>query len=49
MNDELLNKAKNCRSYEELLKIAREGGMPDLTEENAKEYFDLLHKSGAFR
>lgn len=46
MNEELLKKAKAASSPEELLKIAKENGMTDFTEENAKAYFENMHKSG---
>ncbi len=46
MNQELLNKAKEAKSPEELLKIAKESGMEDFTKENAREYYDLLHQTG---
>lgn len=46
MNNEILAKARAAKSPEELLKIARDSGISDLNEENAKEYFDRLHKSG---
>ncbi len=46
MNNELLNKAKETNSPEELLKLAHENGAADFTEENAKAYFETMHKSG---
>ena len=46
MNEELLAKAKAAKSPEELLQLMRENGMPEFSEENAKMYFDHLHKSG---
>ncbi len=46
MNSELLNKAMKAKSPEELLKIVREGGMEDFTEESAKAYFDLASHKG---
>lgn len=46
MDNELLARAKAAQSPEELLKIARENGMPEFSEENAKMYFDWLHRSG---
>lgn len=45
-NEELISKARAAKSPEELLKIARDSGMDDLTEEGAREYFDFLNKSG---
>ena len=44
--EELFKKAKSADSPEELLRLARENGMPEFTEENAKIYFDVLNKSG---
>ena len=46
MNKELFEKAKAAGSPEELLKLAHEVGMEDFTEENAKAYFESMHKSG---
>ena len=42
LNKELLAKAKEAKTPEELLALAKENGT-ELTEENAKMYFDLLH------
>ena len=44
-HEELILKAKDAKSAEELLVIAKENGM-ELTEESAKVYFDQLHKTG---
>ena len=46
MNQELLKKAMAAKSPEELLQLAHENGMTDFTEENAKGYFEVMHKSG---
>lgn len=46
MYNELIKKAKSASSTEELLKIAQENGMQEFTEENAKAYFEAMHKSG---
>ncbi len=46
MNKEILAKARAAKSPEELLKIAHENGMQDFTEENAKAYFEAMHRSG---
>ena len=46
MNQELLKKARAAKSPEELLQLAHENGMSDFTEENAKGYFEVMHKSG---
>ncbi len=45
MNEEMILKARAAKSPEELLKTAHENGI-DLTEESAKSYFELAHKSG---
>ena len=45
LTHELLEKAKQAKSPEELLTLAKENGA-GLTEEEAKAYFDQLHKSG---
>ena len=42
LNKELLSKAKEAKTPEELLTLAKENGM-ELTEESAKAYLDLLH------
>ncbi len=46
MNSELIKKAKAANSPEELLELARENGLEELTLENAKAYFDILKQSG---
>ena len=46
MNNEMLIKARNAKSAEEVLSLAHEIGLEDFTEENAKQYFDMIHKSG---
>ena len=45
LNSELLEKAKQAGMAEELMAVAKENGV-ELTEEDAKEYFEQLHKSG---
>ena len=45
MNKELIAKAKEAASVEELLSLAKENSI-ELTEEQAKELFDALHASG---
>lgn len=45
-NNELLEQAKAAKSPEELLKIAKENGFEDFTEENAKAYYEAMHRSG---
>ena len=42
MNKELLAKAKEMKTPEELMSLAKENGI-ELTEESAKAYFDRLH------
>lgn len=44
-NRELLEKAKAAGSPEELLALAKENNYP-LSEEDAKAYFEKMHKSG---
>lgn len=44
-NEELLQKAKETKSAEELMAIAKQNGM-ELSEEEAQAYFAQLHKSG---
>ena len=46
MSEEILAKAKAAKSPEELLKVFRESGIEDFSEESAKMYFDFMHKSG---
>ena len=45
LTPELLEKAKQAKSPEELLTLAKENG-EELTEDSAKAYFDQLHKTG---
>ena len=42
MNKELLAKAKEAKTPEELLSLAKENGV-ELTDESAQAYFDLIH------
>lgn len=42
---ELIAKAKEAKSAEELLSLARENKI-ELTEEQAKEYYNRLHSTG---
>ena len=44
-NKELLEKAKQANSPEELLTLAKENGYP-LDEDGAKAYFEKIHKLG---
>ncbi len=46
MNEEILAKAREAQSPEELLKLAHENGMTDFTAENAIEYYAMMHRSG---
>lgn len=43
--EELILKAKEVRTAEELLALAKENGTP-LTEERARAYYEKIHKSG---
>ena len=45
LTPELLEKAKQAKSPEELIALAKEKGT-EMTEESAKAYFEQLHKSG---
>ena len=45
MNEELITKAKEAKSAEELLTIAKENNYP-LTGERVKELFEQFHESG---
>jgi len=45
LTPELLEKAKQAESFEELIALAKETST-ELTEESAKAYFDQLHKTG---
>ncbi len=42
---ELIEKAKQAKTPEELIALAKENG-EELTEESAKAYFDQFHKTG---
>ena len=42
MNEEMIAKAKEAKSVEELMALAKETGI-ELNEESAKAYFDRLH------
>ena len=46
MNNEILAKARAAKTPEELLQLARENNIADFTEENAKAYFEAMHRSG---
>ena len=45
MNEEMINAIKEAKSVEELIAAAKESDI-ELTEEQAKEYFDRFHTSG---
>ena len=42
MNEEMIAKAKEAKSVEELIALAKENGI-ELTEEDAKKYFEQLN------
>ena len=42
MNEEMIAKAKEAKSVEELIALAKENGV-ELTEEDAKAYFEQLN------
>ncbi len=42
---ELIEKAKQAKSHEELIALAKENGI-ELSEDKAKEYFERLNRSG---
>ena len=44
--NEQLEKAKQAKTAEEFLALAKENGL-ELTEEEAKKYFEQWHKEGA--
>lgn len=44
-HEELLIKAKEAKTAEELLALAKENGI-EMTEESAKAYFEQIHKTG---
>ena len=46
LTPELVEKAKNAKSAEELLALAKENDV-EITEKDAKIYFDQLNSSGA--
>ncbi len=43
--EDLILKAKEAKSAEEILVLAKENGM-ELTEESAKAYYEQMHKTG---
>ena len=45
MNKEIIAKAREAKSAEELLAMAKENDI-EITEDEAKEYYDRLHASG---
>ncbi|MCH5200780.1 MAG: hypothetical protein J1F60_07440 [Oscillospiraceae bacterium] len=45
MNQEIIAKAREAKSAEELLSLAKENNI-ELTEDEAKEYYDRLHATG---
>ena len=45
LTPEMLNAAKNAKTAEELMLLAKENGM-EMTEESAAAYFEVTHKTG---
>ena len=45
-NEEMILKAREAKSPDELLKMAHGAGMTDFTDENARVYFNALNQSG---
>ncbi len=45
MEDNIIKKARNCKSTEELIALAKENGA-ELTCEQAESYFKSMHESG---
>ncbi len=45
ITNDLIEKAKQAKTPEELIALAKENG-EELTEESAKAYFDQFHKTG---
>ena len=45
MEQNIVDKAKNCKSAEELIALAKENGA-ELTREQAESYFKSMHESG---
>ena len=45
MTPELIEKARQAKSVEELITLAKENGIT-LSEDEARDYFNQLHKSG---
>lgn len=45
-NEEMILKAREAKSPDELLNMAHGAGMTDFTEENARVYFNALNQSG---
>lgn len=46
MNNDILESLKSAKTPEEILAVMRENGVEEFSEENAKMYFDFIHKSG---
>lgn len=44
-SNEMIDKAKNCQSPEELIALAKENGA-ELTSEQAESYFKCMHENG---
>ena len=45
MKEDIIVKAKSCKSVEELIALAKENGA-EITSEQAEEYFKSMHNSG---
>ena len=45
-NEEMILKAREAKSPDELLNMAHGAGMTDFTDENARVYFNALNQSG---
>ena len=43
---EMIMKAKEAKTPEELLKMAHDAGLTEFSEESAKTYFDVLNQTG---
>ena len=46
MQEEIVKKIRSAKSPEKLLQVAREQGIEDLTEKDAENYFEYLHRKG---
>ena len=46
MQNEIMEKVKAAKSPDEILKIMRDNGCEDFTEESANKYFEFVNKTG---